>query len=158
MSEPMLWIRLRNAIFAESGYNLDYREAMPGGLHRSCNAEFVVLNQRGKPMAIERVPGCEGQGDPAFNIFLHPYPDQTEATKALVMMCSSLAGAVNGKRRAKEMLALGWYKMISAGFRADEQDEATQWALVHHVHGSHPPKDAAGVNWCRLVDEALGLL
>lgn len=121
-----LYVKMRDAIFSENGYCFDLRKSLPDGLRKESNVEFVSLDEKGKPISYEKVPGTHGGGDPQVCIYLRPYPDGKSARLALNTMCCNLQRALDGDTQSKQALGLGWLEMIVAGFALDQQQPETQ--------------------------------
>ena len=128
------YIRLRGAIFAESGYCL----AAPR-LHRDTPAYFLTKDIDGKTRNLDVVAGCEApdaKPDSTTTVVpLEPYPDPLAAMEALYLMCLSLGQAIKGDAQARELLATGWGNMLCNGLRLTQQSPPMQYALMQNLYG-----------------------
>ena len=155
-----LFVKLRGAIFHESGYNLN----VPPGITKKTCAYFSTLDRNGKVVKLEKIPGCEGDDDPVVNVPLTPYPDTAKARDALLVMCSCLEGAILAHKKEREMLGMAWAMMLGAGLALQYQDRKTQIDALSNLFGAGRVFEAmnkvGGVaklqpNYVQLVHEAL---
>ena len=127
---------LRGACFAESGFNLEFSSIAPGGLKKSMNAVITTLDTSGKPVRIERVPGCDGQGEDFVSIPLRPYANPEKACAALSVICNHLPDALAGDNEAKRVLGEAWSHVLFNTMAIESQDAKTQLAMLENGYGA----------------------
>jgi hypothetical protein len=158
-----LYIKLRGAIFAETGYCL---ATEPDVLRKDTTAFFCTMGANGKPARIDPVPGCDDSDGSAVNIWLTPYPNPTKAAEALEIMCFNLRGAVDGDPEARASLIAGWKHMLVQGMLPESLDSKGRFAVLANVHGegrviAAMTRDNGSVgslgapDWEAMLDEAL---
>ena len=105
----MLFVKIRNAIFTESGFNLSADEIFPYGLKSSAHAIFMRLDSKGKGVGLEPIPGCSGTGDAIASVPLHPYRGDADGEftgrELVALMSEKLTDALAGDVESKESFA-----------------------------------------------------
>lgn len=154
-----LYVRLRNSTFAEAGYCLE-----PIELKKDSTAYFCTIGAQGKPIKLDRVPGCEGDSEATISIPLLQYANVGVAHKALAMMVTYLGDAVAGKAHARTVMAAAWCSMLLDGLMLEAQDSKTQIGILNCLYGSGRVMDAlnrhgsvaflGAPNWGAMLDEA----
>lgn len=125
------FIRLRSTIFAERGFCLN-----APALHKSRDAYFLVKDAAGATRGLDPVPGCKGDDPDASDVVaLAPYVDEKGAREALMLMVYALPAALDGDDEARELLGVGWLKMLTEGLRLKQQTEPMQLELLKNLYG-----------------------
>ena len=126
------YIRLRDAIFAETGYCFN-----APALSKDATGYFRKMDADGQhAVELDPIGGCDGSGERTICITLHPYPDATKSRAALLFMCEHLGKAVEGDAEARTALAAGWSVMVTDGLKLAQQDEKTQLGILNNIYGA----------------------
>ena len=144
------FVILRNAIFAESGYNFDLDRIAPEGIKRESNVALWICDREGKPLRTESMSGTKAQGDPPGQddpllvIRLFPYPDPPAALAALEGMTKNINAAQEGNVVAKTAFGKAWIDLILRGFKYSKVQGPLQHALARHLLGNYALGDTSG--------------
>ena len=130
-----LYAILRGAVFAESGYNLEFSKIAPDGLKKDTRAYFMTMDTGGKTTRLEPIPGCEGTGEGLISVPLKPYPNRELAVAALNLICENMEGARDGSENAKSVLGFAWMRLLTDGLALESQDSKTQIEIVTNAYG-----------------------
>ena len=126
-----LYIRLRDAIFAEDGYCFN-----APALSKDATAYFRKMDADGRhAVELDPIGGCDGSGGKTICVTLHPYPDAAKAQAVLQVMCSRLEKAAEGDPQARAELAACWSIMLLDALALKKQDEKTQLKILGNAYG-----------------------
>ena len=125
------FIKLRGAIFATRGYCLNAPR-----LSKNRDAHFLVKDAAGATLGLDPVPGCSGDPGESDVVQLWPYPDEKAAREALMLVIYALPAALDGDDEARELLGVGWLKMLTEGLRLTQQSEPMQLELLKNLFGA----------------------
>ncbi len=128
------FFRFRDAVFTTVGYNLNVREAAPGGLRRESSAHFVPQNSEGKAIGMERVAGCEAKEGADIFIHLRPYRSNRDRARAAVeIACAHLGDAARGEPKAQSAFGVAVAALVVAESKAtpDVQEKIGLFAALY---------------------------
>lgn len=154
-----LYIRLRNAIFAETGFCL----AAPA-LSKKDHAFFRKLDAAGHATLLEPIAGCDGSSEKTVCITLTDYPAPDLALIALVTACQNVGAALDGDTQARKTLAACWESLLFAGCGFKAQSGAMQVEMLQNIFGQQRVSAAqdrgnlsflGDPDWPAMLDEAL---
>lgn len=129
------FIKLRGAIFAESGYNLEVFKIAPDGIKKTSSAYLSTLDRNNKTTNIEPMPGCGMVDAECVNVPLTKYPDREKAVGALYLMCEHLARALDGWHEDKKALGEAWAYLCFQGLALAHQPPHAQIDILSNLYG-----------------------